>query len=248
MGLGGRFNAFFSTIISVTVFNIALISTLFWLPTIVGHCTILFRDTLYSLSCMVFDGMLYVLDMMNIEIIFGYLSSFNIKWFGYGLNGIGSYLDMDYDVVWIIMHKMYEMILMQKPLISSYLISRPMLFGYIVLIIGMLGLLCLDLAYYHFKRPLLVQRRINNKNDSEIHSLWVLIEELSRIHLVFWRLIDSVLRCCDFLFQLVVVPYIFGLFVSLATKCIRNEDEEEIMGKLIKSMMIYLMNNEIVRG
>ena len=26
------------------------------------------------------------------------------------------------------------------------------------------------------------------------------------------------------------------------------EDEEEIMGKLIKSMMIYLMNNEIVRG
>merc|ERR1719242_1010644 len=104
-----------------------------------------------------------------------------------------------------------------------------MIFGYLTLISIGLVLLCLDMAYYHFKRPSIIKyHRLlrRSRSTEEVSSFWVLMEEISRIHTVFWRLIDSALRVYDFAFQLLIMPYLFGRGIALATRCIRKSNVE----------------------
>ena len=237
MGLGGRFNAFLSTIVSVTVFNIALISTLCWLPTIVGNLSITFRENIYGFIMMIVNGICYI---YNLQFIQGIVIKFQCDIIKYIIPMIFNIiefiekslnLEMDWNLYKLIFSKIYKLMILKQSSIYKYIINYPMLLGYIVLITACLIALCLDFAYYYCKRPKLVKKRrkyLETKSTKQIHSFWVLCEEISRFHTVFWRFIDSVLRVIDFLFQLMIVPYVFGRGIDLATKCVRDEATRDI--------------------
>jgi len=231
LGLGGRMNAFFSTIISVTVFNIALISTIFWLPTIVGHIMTYSRSHLYRYFEMAINALLYVWDSPRAQMGINYISEtlsfilfpLVLKSMELFQHGIYHCFDIDIRFILNLLQRVCERVMVEQPVAMRFLTDHPMIFGYLTLITLGLVLLLLDMAYYHFKRPSIVKRRRKlraTRSSEEIPTFWVFVEEISRIHTVFWRLIDSALRVYDFAFQLMIMPYFFGRGVAMASLCI----------------------------
>ncbi|ETO22475.1 hypothetical protein RFI_14724 [Reticulomyxa filosa] len=103
---------------------------------------------------------------------------------------------------------------------KGWMTTSPIGMGYVVIVIDLFGLFVFDCMYCYWLRPHLVTQKKLRKHN--ISYLWCLIEHLSRLLAPFWKIIDSILQSIDWIFQLAVIPYLFGLCIEYAARSVRQ--------------------------